>query len=259
MTEQRQWALVTGASSGLGIEFAKILASKGYNLVLVARREAPMTRLAQELRQAHDIKVAVEPLDLTEQNVAHVLKENLRARGIVPDVLVNNAAFGLTARFVDHDPAKLRQMLQLDIVATTELAHAFAKSMMERGSGHILFVASIAGFTPTPMLAAYGAAKAYVISLAESLRAELAPKIGVTVLSPGLMDTGFFEVASFVPPKAARISVLPPAEVAAIGLAALFSGKSGVVAGRLNRIMTFSSRFLSRHRQAKMGLSMMKD
>jgi short-subunit dehydrogenase len=128
-----------------------------------------MIRLSQELRQAHDVGIAVEPLDLTGRNAAYVLEENLQARGIAPDVPVNNAALGLTARFADHDPAEPRQMLQLDIVAATEVAHVFAKPMVEHGTGQILFAASIAGFTQTPILAVYGATKAYVISLAVQL------------------------------------------------------------------------------------------
>jgi short-subunit dehydrogenase len=258
MTSDVKWALVTGASSGLGVEFARLLAARGFNLVLVARREAPMARLAEELRQTAGVEIVVEPLDLRQADIAWTLQSLLEERGITPDVLINNAAFGITEAFLDNDPVRLNAMLQLDIVTMTELTHVFSNAMAERGRGHILLVASIAGFNPTPMMAAYGAAKAYVLSLGESLHVELAPKIGVTVLSPGLMDTGFLEAADFVPTAMMRRSMLPPARVAKIGLDALFAGKSGVVAGRLNRIMTFSTRFLSRHLQAKMGFRLMK-
>lgn len=259
MASEVKWALVTGASSGLGVEFARLLAARGYSLVLVARREAPMVKLAEELRQSTGVEIVVEPLDLRLPDIAWTLQSRLDERGIAPEVLINNAAFGITEPFLNHDTARLNAMLQLDIVTMTELTHVFANAMAERGKGHILLVASIAGFNPTPMMAAYGAAKAYVVSFGESLHVELAPAIGVTVLSPGLMETGFLEIADLKPTAMMRRSMLAPAKVAKLGLDALFAGKSGIVAGRLNRIMTFSLRFLSRHLQAKIGFRLLKD
>ena len=171
-------------------------------------------------------------------------------------MLINNAAFGLSSAFADHDPARLRAMLQLDIVTMTELTHLFAGRMAARGSGHILLVASMAAYQPCPKLAAYAAAKAYVLSLGEAIHVELAPKVGVTVLSPGLMDTGFFGVADYHPPAAMKRTMLAPAAVAAIGLDAMYAGKPSVVAGGLNRLMAFSNRFTSRRFQARTVLSM---
>ncbi len=254
-----QWALVTGASSGLGIELAKGLAEKSIHLVLAARRTEPMQRLAAELTQRHGIQVVVEGIDLSAQDAAAVLQERLATRGIAPDILINNAAFGLSSRFVDHDLVRLRAMLQVDIVAMTELTHIFAKSMAARGSGHIMMVASIAAFQPTPLLAAYSAAKAYVLSLGEALHAELTPKVNVTVLSPGLMETGFLEVADFEVTPAMRPTMLSASEVASIGLEAMFARKSGVVAGRLNKLMTLGSRLLSRRLLAKTALRLTQD
>ena len=255
---ESRWALVTGASSGLGIELARALAAKGNNLVLTARREAPMQDLAAELKQRHKVEVVVEPADLGAPDGASVLQQRLDERGIAPDILVNNAGFGLSGAFLDQDPGRLRTMLQLDIMALTELTHVFGRRMAARGHGHILLVASLASYNPCPGLSAYAAAKAYVLSLGEALNVELAPKVGVTVLSPGLMDTGFNEVSGFRPTPATQRTVLPPAQVARIGLDAMYAGRSSVIAGRLNRVMAFSNRFTSRHLQAKVALRMSK-
>ena len=249
---QGDWALVTGASSGLGVELAKALAGRRVNLVLAARREAPMRQLAEELRQRHDVKILVEPIDLGEPGSAAALQRRLDEQQVEPDILINNAAFGLNSPFVQHDPARLRAMLQLNVMALTDLTHLFGKRMANRGSGYILLVASIAAYHPTPILAAYGAAKAFVLSLGESLHVELAPNVGVTVLSPGLMDTEFAGVAGFQPPAFALRAMLSPEAVAEIGLNAMFDGKSSVVAGRLNNVMVSMSRFISRHRLAQM-------
>ena len=256
MPESTSWALVTGASSGLGIEFARSLAKRGSNLVLTARTAAPMEQLASDLRRDHGIEVVVEALDLSASGSARVLAERLDARGITPDILVNNAGFGLSGRFIDHDPVRLAAMLQLNIVSLTELAHIFGQRMAAQGRGRILLTASLAAFQPNPLLAAYGASKAYVLSLGEALNVELGPKVTATVLSPGLMDTGFNAVADFKTPKAFESSKLEPAKVAQIGLNALFRGKPSVVAGRINRLAALSTRLLSRHAAAKMTYSM---
>ncbi len=250
------WALITGASSGLGVAFAEVLAARKTNLVLTARRDAPMQDLALRLRRDHGVEVLVEVVDLAASGGAAALQERLDARDIAPDVLVNNAGFGLSGAFIGQDFDRLREMLQLDIVSLTELTHVFARRMAARGRGHILLVASMASFQPCPHLAAYAAAKAYVLSLGESLNLELAPKVGVTVLSPGLMDTNFNEVSGFRPAASVRPTVLLPAEVARIGLDALFEGRPSVVAGRLNRLMSFGNRFTSRRFQAKVALRM---
>ena len=252
------WALVTGASSGLGIAFATALAARHVNLVLTARRAEPMRQLAADLEARHGVSVVVEPMDLAAPDGASTLRDRLDARGIEPDILVNNAAFGLSGAFVDNDPEALRKMLQLDIVALTELAHIFGQRMVKRDGGRILLVASVAAHQPTPLAAAYGAAKAYVLSLGQALHDELAPEVVVSVLSPGLMETGFFEAAGYQPPASLRRTMLTPAAVAAIGLDALFAGRPSVVAGRLNRLILASNRFTSRHFQAKVTHSISK-
>ena len=215
-----------------------------------------MQELALKLSQQHKIKAVVEAMDLGAPDSAMDLLRRLHNRAIAPAVLVNNAAFGLSGAFLDHDPQRLRAMVQLDIVATTELTHVFGRRMAEAGGGHILLVASLAAYQPTPRLAAYGAAKAYILALGEALHVELAPKVGVTVLSPRLMDTGFNAVSGFEPKASMSKLALPSAMVARVGLDALFAGKPSVVAGRMNGLMAFSSRLMSRHAAAKLALSL---
>ncbi len=251
-----QWALVTGASGGLGSELARGLAERGYALALTARSEEALARQADALRRAHGVEVVTEAVDLGAPGGATRLQQQLAARQIEPQVLVNNAGFGLSAPFLDHDPARLRSMLELNILSLTELTQAFGRRMAARGEGRILLVASLAAHQPAPLLAAYGASKAYVLSLGEALNVELGPKVGVTVLSPGLMDTGFNAASGFETPAAMQRFVLPTARVARIGLDALFAGKPSVIVGRANAVMAFSNRFISRHLAAKLSMSM---
>jgi len=244
--------VVTGASGGLGAELARGLAARGINLVLVARRETPMLELAADLGKRWGIRAIVEVLDLSQPGSATALQQRLARTGIEPEILINNAGSGLGSLFIEQDPERLRAMLQLDVVTLTELALLLGRGMAARGKGLILLVGSTAAFQPTPMTAAYGAAKAFVLSLGEALHVELAPCVGVTVLSPGLMDTGFAGASGYQAPAAVRHTVLAPAEVARIGLEALFAHKPGVVAGRLNKVLAFCSRLMSRHLQAKL-------
>ena len=245
------WAVVTGASSGLGIALAAGLARRDHNLVLVARREQPLRALAARLERDHHIKVAVQVLDLGDPDSVVTLQQRLDADGIEVDILVNNAAFGLSGTFIDQEPERLRAMLRLDIVPLTELTHVFGRRMAQRRRGHILLVGSLAAYQPSPLAAAYGAAKAYVLSLGEALHAEMAQNVGVTVLSPGLMETEFHEVSGYTVKPSMRRTILSADRVAAIGLDAMFAGRSSVVAGRLNSVMAFSSRLMSRSLQAR--------
>ena len=254
----QHYALVTGASSRLGREFARALAARKINLVLVARREKPMQALAAELRQQYGVLVVVEVIDLSAAGSSIDLQTRLNDQNIEPDILINNAAFGLSGEFLKQSPERLREMLQLDILSLTELTHLFGNRMANRGAGHILLVASLAAYQPDPLLAAYGAAKHYVLALGVALHVELAPKVVVTVVSPGLMDTGFNEVSGFQPKASLKPTIVSPAEVAKAGLKAMFAGKSSVVVGKLNRLTAFANRFTSRHMQAKLTYRLSK-
>ena len=252
-------ALITGASSGLGAEFARFLARRKTNLVLVARRAEPMERLADELRERNKVDVLVHPLDVTSPGAAAALAERLDELKLVPDILVNNAASGLSGRFLDQDPQRIREMLQLDILSLVELTHTFARRMVERNGGNILLVGSVAAYQPDPLAAAYGAAKAFVLSFGEALHVELAPKIGVTVVSPGLMETEFFQVAGYQPKESLKRSMIPASEVAEAGVKAMLSGKSSTVVGRLNKLGAFTSTMLPRRVSAKLVYRISKD
>ena len=258
MPNANGWALVTGASSGLGIEFAKALASRKYNLVLVARREEPMQVLAEELRQQHAVEVVVEPSDLSAAGSPLDLQNRLDERSIEPSILINNAAFGLSGEFLTQNTEQLRKMLNLDILTLTELTQLFGNRMAARGRGQMLLVASLAAYQPDPLLAVYGAAKHFVLALGIALHIELAPRVTVTVVSPGLMDTEFNEVSGFRPKASLKPSIVSPAKVAEAGLKAMFAGKSSVIVGKLNRLTAFSNRFTSRHLQAKLTYRMSK-
>ncbi len=217
-----------------------------------------MERLADELRKRDKIEVLVEPVDLTVPGAVAALAERLNERELIPDILVNNAAFGLSGRFLDHDPERIREMLQLDILSLVELTYRFASKMMERNGGNILLVGSLAAFQPDPLLAAYGAAKSFVLSFGEALHVELAPKIGVTVISPGLMETEFFQVSGHQPKESLKRSMLPASEVAEASVEAMLAGKSSAVIGRLNKISAFASTLLPRRVSAKLVYRMSK-
>lgn len=208
-----------------------------------------MQALAMELRQRHAVEVVVEAIDLGAPASPADLQRRLDEQGIEPDILINNAAFGLSGEFLTQEPERLREMLQLDVLSLTELTHLFGKRMAQRGAGHVLLVAS---------LAAHGAAKHFVLALGVALHVELAPKVGVTVVSPGLMDTGFNEVSGFRPKASMRRTVVSPVRVAEAGLKAMFAGKSSVIVGKLNWLAAFSNRFTSRHLQAKVTYRMSK-
>jgi short-subunit dehydrogenase len=253
---KQQWAVVTGASSGLGIEFAKILAARKINLVLAARTEEPMQKLASELRSKHAVEASVIVIDLSKPGAASDLEKQLDSQSIDPEILINNAGYGFSGYFKDQNLEALNAMLQLDIIALTELTHIFARRMKAAGRGHILLVSSMAANQPVPMLAAYSAAKAYVVSLGEALHVEFAPDVNVTTLSPGLLDTGFSKTADFHPPDAARSSIIPVAEAAQIGIDAMFAKKPSVIAGTLNRIMATFVPFVSRSTAAKIASNM---
>lgn len=244
---QGQWALITGASSGLGVEFARQLAARGANLALAARSEGPMRELASELRRAYPIQTRVEAIDLAEPGAALTLKARLDAASISPDILINNAGFGLYGEFLEHSPQRLQEMLQLNIITLTELSLCLGRDMALRGHGHILLVSSIGGYQATPTYAAYSASKAYVLLLGEALNSELKPRgVNVSVLAPGITATRFLAVAGQRATLYQRLMLMRPAPVVATGLRALFRGTASVLPGLGNKATVFSNRFTPR-------------
>jgi uncharacterized protein len=234
---RRERALVTGGSSGIGAAMARQLAARGMNLVLVARRRDRLEALAGEITKAHHVEVLVEAHDLCASGAVPALVQATEGKGLAVDVLINNAGFGTQAPFLDDSWDRAWRMMQLNMTALTELAHAFGKGMRSRRRGHILNVASVGAYLPVPTMAVYGATKAYVRSFSEALAAELRSSgVVVTTVSPGLTFTEFNATAGQqVPAGAAGMSA---EECAAVALKALFGARTSVVPGFSNRVAT---------------------
>jgi uncharacterized protein len=245
-----KWALVTGASSGFGIEFAKLLAERKANLVLVARRTEPMDSLAEELRQMHSVHVVVEGMDLSRAGAGAELKARIDARGIPVETLVNNAGYGLYGAFLDQPLEKIANMLQLNMITVTELTYVFARDMVKRRSGYILLTASLLGYQAVPGYAAYAATKAYVLLFGEALHQELEPHgVAVTALCPGMSETSFGEVAGQKLSPLLRIMLMKPRPVAKAGVLAMLGRRATVVPGFLNKATVFLDRLMPRPMQ----------
>ena len=242
MSGGRPVALITGASAGLGVEFARQLARRGHRLVLAARRRERLETLAAELGNARAVAI-----DLAEAGSTERLAADIEAAGEQVDILVNNAGFGLKGRFAELDPARLREMVDLNVGSLTELCRAFAPGMVERGSGAILNVASTAAFQPGPGMAVYFATKAYVLSLSEALHEELKPHgIRVTALCPGPTRTEFGAVAGFPQDGPFDRMSADSASVVRAGLEALDRNRAVAVPGLLNKVGAASTRFVPR-------------
>ncbi|MFK4760918.1 SDR family NAD(P)-dependent oxidoreductase [Microbacterium sp. ZW T5_45] len=227
--------LITGASSGIGEEFARQFAARGHDLVLVARSRDRLEDLARELRAMHSIQVSVVPLDLAEPGAATTLRETTERLGVEIDTLVNNAGFAAHGDVVDADPARLAAQIQLNCGTLVGITAAYLGSMKERGRGTVINVASTAAFQPIPHMAVYGATKAFVLSFTEALWGETR-ELGIRVLAvcPGATDTAFFEVAG---EAAAAGSKRTPRQVVAQALRTLGGTKSSVVDGAANALV----------------------
>ena len=238
----RKVALVTGASAGLGVEFARQLSKRGHRLVLAARRKDRLEELAKELGNARAVAI-----DLSKKDAAAKLLADVEANGEVVDILVNNAGFGLIGRFAELDAKRERQMIDLNVGALTDLCRGVAPGMIERKSGAILNVASTAAFQPGPKMAVYFATKAFVLSLSEALHEELKPHgIKVSCLCPGPTRTEFGEVAGFGGSSAFDRLAMNAAEVVEAGLNGLDKNKAVVITGTINKIGALSTRFAPR-------------
>jgi short-subunit dehydrogenase len=235
-------SLITGASAGLGAEFARQLSARGHRLVLVARRKERIEALAGELGNARAVA-----LDLSAQGSAAALMADIAANGETVDLLVNNAGFGLIGRFAELDAERLQQMIDLNVGTLTDLCRAAAPGMIERKSGAILNVASTAAFQPGPNMAVYFATKAFVLSLSEALHEELKPHgIKVSCLCPGPTRTEFGDVAGFGGNGLFDWVAMDAPRVVRLGLDGLDRNKAVVVAGALNKVGAASTRFAPR-------------
>ncbi len=241
-------ALITGASGGIGLELARLFARDGWSLVLVARRADRLEALAGELRERAGASVVVVPADLSRPGAADGIAGALRAGSRDVDALVNDAGFGVFGPFAATDLGAELGMIQVNVTALTQLTKLLLPGMIGRGGGRRLNVASTAAFQPGPLMAAYYATKAYVLSFSEALAEELEGSgVTVTALCPGPTATGFQAAAGMEKSKLVRrIGVLDAATVARAGYAGLLAGKRVVVPGVVNKILAQSVRLAPR-------------
>ncbi len=254
------WALVTGASSGIGLEMAKELASQGMKLVLVARRKEALDSLAAELK-VRGTEAIVEPADLSKPGEPERLFASLAARKIAVSVLVNNAGFGSYGPFDAIDPSVEEGMIDLNIKALVRMTRLFVAPMRAAGFGRLLFVSSIAAFQPSPGYTTYSATKSFVMSYALAARRELRNAgVSVTVLYPGVTATEFHDIAQDALHKSAfkRATAMSAQAVAKAAIRGLLSGKPEVAPGFANKLMIFSNRFVPRTLAAAIAGKLMK-
>ena len=234
--------LITGASAGLGVEFARQLAKRGNRLVLAARRKDRLDALAKELGNARAVEI-----DLSEPGAAARLLADVDKAGEQVATLINNAGFGLIGEVAEADPERLREMIDLNVGTLTDLCSGVVPGMIERRSGAICNVASTAAFQPAPRMAVYFASKAYVLSFTEALHEELKPHgVHVSALCPGPTSTEFGEVAGFGSRGIVSRVAMEAPEVVEAGLKGLDRNKAVVIPGWVNKIGAASPRFAPR-------------
>jgi uncharacterized protein len=253
--DDRETALITGASSGIGTDIARCFARAGSDVVLLARREGVLNDLAADLRDTFGVASYVLPADLSEPGVATTVMDRLRDMNLHVDVLVNNAGFGGRGRFVEIDDQRQVDMISVNVMALTHLTRLMLPGMMEHRQGGVLNVGSTAGFQPGPDMAVYYATKAYVLSFSEALAQEVrGTGVTVTCLAPGPTKTEFAEQAgmgdAFLFESGAAMS---SAAVAEHGYTAFRDGESLAIPGLPNKAGAFATRFLPRSLASKVA------
>ncbi len=246
-----RWALVTGASSGIGAAFAERLAARGMHLVLSARRRELMEQLAADLDTRHGTRCEIIPADLSDPAQAVHLYDEVKRRGLEIELLVNNAGFGIVGQVADADVDRIMQLVRLNIGAVTELTYRFLPEMLQREHGAIINVSSLAGFQPVAYMGAYAASKAYVLHLSEALWAETRDR-GVTVMAlcPGTTRTPFFDVAG-VPGWLKKQPAQTPEQVVRAAIKALERRRSFVIPGWRNALLALVTRWVPRRMVVK--------
>jgi len=243
----KETVLITGASSGLGMELAKLFAADGSDLVLVARREERLIELADELKSEHGIEVHVLPKDLSKKTAPKEIFNHLNKENIEIDVVVNNAGFGNKGSIAELDTDLQLDMIQVNLVALTHLTRLFITGIIERGYGGILNVGSLAGFQPGPNLAVYYATKAYVLSFTEALAEEISnPNIKISCLAPGPVKTEFGEKSDLEDSLLFKMSLMEMAPVVKAGYEGFRKGQTIIIPGLKQQIVPFLNRFTPR-------------
>jgi short-subunit dehydrogenase len=238
--------LITGASGGIGLEFARLFASKGFSLVLVARSSDKLQEIKKDLEDKYNISVEVISKDLASTHSAIELHEEIKYKGLVIDILINNAGFGDSGLFYETDTDRDIEMINLNMTSLYVLTKLFVQDMLKRNEGRILNVSSVASFMPGPYMSLYYATKAFVTSFSLGIAKELKNTgVYITVLCPGPTKSDFFINANAKGKKITEMFIMPEArEVAKTGYIALKKGKKIVVHGLSNRLMVFLIRFL---------------
>lgn len=241
-------ALITGASNGIGLELAKVHASKGGDLVLVARNKSKLDELKTELEKQYKISVYIIGKDLSAFNSAQEVYDETTKQNIQIDFLINNAGFGVFGMFTETDWNKELQMINLNITTLTQFTKLYLKDMVKRKSGKIMNVASNAAFQSGPTMAVYFAVKAYILSFSEAVDEEVSDKgVTITTLCPGVTETGFHAAAEMEESNVVKGKKLPTSrEVAEYGYASMMKGKTVAIHGLMNYLMANSVRFLPR-------------
>jgi len=235
----KETVLITGASSGIGLELARLFAKDGYRLVIVARSEQDLTNTATTFSSEYGVEVTPISKDLFNPEAAFELYEELKAKGITVDILVNNAGQGVYGEFVETDIRRQLDVIQLNVSSLVALTYLWLKDMLARGSGRILNVSSIASKAPGPWNSVYHGTKAFVQSFTEAIRSEVKDKgIVVTALLPGVTDTDFFNKADMNESKMVqdKDAMSDPAAVAKDGYDALMRGDDKVISGLKNKV-----------------------
>ena len=232
MSEKRGCALITGASSGIGLEIAKVLASQNYDLIICARRKKKLEDLSIKITNQYKVNCRVIVADLTTEEGVDLLVNNSED----VDILVNNAGFGILGDHFEMQLGRQLEMIELNIHALTRLSHEFGNLMVKKGKGRIMNVASIASYISGPSFAVYCATKAYVLSYSRALHKELKNKgVTVTALCPGYVTTGFQEVAGMELSKMEKLTSVPAKRVAEIAVKSMRKGKREVMPGIVNK------------------------
>ncbi|MBE9117524.1 SDR family oxidoreductase [Lusitaniella coriacea LEGE 07157] len=244
----QETVLITGASSGIGRELAKVFGKKQYNLVLVSRNEAKLNSLKTELETQENIQVIVIAKDLSKSNTATEIFEKLTKKNIIIDILINNAGFGEYGLFTDTNWQKEEQMIWVNILALTHLTKLFLPGMIARKTGKILNLASTAAFQPGPLMAVYYATKAYVLSFSCAIANELENTgVTVTVLCPGPTASEFQAISGMGQSKIIQGKKLPTsADVAQFGYDVLQHGRTVAIHGFTNKLLTFFAQLMPR-------------
>lgn len=238
-----EYALITGATSGIGLELSKIMSSRGHDLILVGRQEGVLKELQAELIGLYAVKVTYLAIDLSQSGAARYLYQQCKDKGWLVSHLINNAGYGDYCKVNVSQLDTYANLLQLNVVTLTELTCLFVDDMKQRGAGKILNIGSLAAFQPCPNFAVYGASKSYVMNFTEALNYELrGTGVTATVLSPGLTKTGFVARAHMEGAAMAQRGVMSARDVASIGYEAMMKGKLNVVPGRINKLLSFGSR-----------------